>query len=147
MAETDPIPPPESLLIRRARNALGLSPEKIVERMTVGKISSRYWRQIEDGQKVPPDDTYAHMAKAVGLTPKRLEEVGRPEAAAILREINLMEAGDSPDDDKAEAAGFDAVADLPEDPAERMAELRRRLDALNAAAQQLLGEQEHRRSS
>src|SRR5690348_2292814 len=92
MPETDRTPTPDSLLIRRARNALGLSPEKIVGRMTAGKISSRYWRQIEDGQKTAPDDTYAHMAKAVGLTPDRLEEVGRPEAAAILREIEIADA-------------------------------------------------------
>jgi transcriptional regulator with XRE-family HTH domain len=98
MAETEALPSPESLLIRRARSALGLSPEKIVERMGVtARISSRYWRQIEDGQKIAPDDTYAHMANAVGLTPERLEEVGRPEAAEILREIDRMAGADRTD--------------------------------------------------
>lgn len=144
----EPDLPPESVLIRRARSAQGLSPERIVKRLTRISMSGRNWRQIEDGRNVP-DETLAHMARAVGLTPERLEEVGRPEAAAILREINRMEADDSTaDGNEAELAGFNAAADLPDDPAERMAELRRRLDALTEAAQRLLGgEQEERRTS
>jgi hypothetical protein len=34
-----------------------------------------------------PAGTLAHMASAVGITPGRLEEAGRSDAAAVLREI------------------------------------------------------------
>lgn len=78
--------PAEARLIRRARQALGLSPERIVERLTRVKMSGRNWRQIEDG-RAAPDETIAHMAHAVGITPARLAETGRTEAAEILRAI------------------------------------------------------------
>src|SRR5690242_5612167 len=82
--------PAEALLIRRARQALGLSPERIVERLTRVKMSSRNWRLIEDG-RTAPDDTIAHMAHAAEVDPDRLAEA-RPEAAEILREIQRQEA-------------------------------------------------------
>lgn len=86
-------PPAEAILIRRARKATGLSPERIVERLTRIKMSSRNWRQIEDG-RFAPDETLAHMAHAVHVTPERLAETGREEAAAILRAIEEQVAAE-----------------------------------------------------
>jgi hypothetical protein len=77
--------PAEVLLIRRARQALGLSPEKIVKNLTRITMSSRNWRLIEDGRSAP-DETIAHMAYVVAIDADQLAE-SRPEAAEILREI------------------------------------------------------------
>lgn len=90
----EPQPPPEAVLIRLARQARGLSPEDAAA-LTPIRLRGGRWRQIEKGyeRKVPPkpvrapDLTLAHMARAVGLTPERLTEAGRAEAAEILREI------------------------------------------------------------
>lgn len=93
-----PKPPPEADLIRLARQARGLSPEEAAERTPV-RIKGFRWRQIEKGWKgqpgasdrvKAPDKTLAHMAHTVGLTSARLAE-HRPEAAAILREIELQQ--------------------------------------------------------
>lgn len=89
-------------LIRRARLARGLSPDEAAERTPI-RIKGFRWRQIEDGRKRksdppgsdhPPDKTVAHMAYTVGITPARLAEF-RPEAAEILREIQIQRAGES----------------------------------------------------
>ncbi|WP_340382242.1 hypothetical protein U5640_36190 [Streptomyces sp. SS7] len=87
-------PPAEAVLIRVARQARGLSPEEAAALLPI-RLSGARWRQIENGyeRRNPPkpvrapDKTLAHMAHAVGVTPERLEEAGRPEAAEILREI------------------------------------------------------------
>lgn len=92
-------PPQEGVLIRLARQARGLSPEAAAE-LTPVQIKGGRWRQIESGyeRKVPPKRAYAppltlaHMAHTVGVTPDRLEEAGRSDAAEILREI-LREEG------------------------------------------------------
>ena len=92
-------PPPEADLIRVARLARGLSPEKAAE-LTPIRLGGARWRHIERGyepKKPPkpvraPDKTLAHMARVVGVTPERLEEVGRSGAAEILREIARQEA-------------------------------------------------------
>lgn len=84
--------PGEAILIRRARKALGLSPERIVERLTLTKMSSRNWRLIEDGRAAPPE-TIAHMAYVARVDPDQLAEL-HPEAAAILREIIRQQGGD-----------------------------------------------------
>lgn len=92
-------PPAEGVLIRLARQARGLTPEAAAE-LTPIPIKGGRWRQIESGyeRKNPPkrayapDLTLAHMAHAVGVTPERLEEAQRPEAADILREILRGEA-------------------------------------------------------
>lgn len=93
-------PPPEAVLIRRAREARGLSPAEAAARLSI-RLGPRRWRQLEDGyesrggRKVAAGDKQlAHMAHAVGLTPERLEEAGRPDAAAILREIAVMAVSD-----------------------------------------------------
>jgi transcriptional regulator with XRE-family HTH domain len=90
-----PPPPPEAALIHLVRDAAGL---KIPGVAHLAGISPARWSQIENGYEsrrghVKPVTaravTLAHMAAAVGLSPERLEtEGGRPDAAAILREIH-----------------------------------------------------------
>lgn len=93
-----PKPPPEAELIRLARQARGLSPEEAADRTPV-RIKGFRWRQIEKGWKGKPgesekvrapDKTVAHMAHTVGVSSARLAE-HRPEAAAILREIEIQD--------------------------------------------------------
>jgi hypothetical protein len=91
-------PPAEASLIRVARQARGLSPEAAAARVSIRLGGSR-WREIEKGYKgasrasvKAPDLTLAHMARAVGVSPERLTEVGREEAAVILKEILRQEA-------------------------------------------------------
>jgi len=95
-----PKPPPEADLIRLARQARGLSPEEAAERTPV-RIKGFRWRQIEKGYKgkvgesdrvQAPATTLAHMAFTVGVTPSRLTEAGREDAAKILREIQIQSA-------------------------------------------------------
>ncbi|WP_262059741.1 helix-turn-helix domain-containing protein [Streptomyces sp. STR69] len=97
-ASAQPSPPAEAALIRLAREAAGLSPESAAARMAMRFGGSR-WRQIERGYRTDtgkgveaPAPTLAQMARAVGLTAARLEGV-RPDAAKILREIELQEGG------------------------------------------------------
>jgi hypothetical protein len=93
-----PKPPPEGELIRLARQARGLSIEEAAE-MTPVRIGRFRWRQIETGFKGKigasarvhaPDKTLAHMAHTVGVLSARLAKF-RPEAAAILREIEIQD--------------------------------------------------------
>lgn len=96
-------PPPEADLIRVARLARGLSPEKAAELAPI-RLGGARWRHIERGyepKKPPlrvraPDKTLAHMAHVVGVSPERLDEVDRGLAAEILREIIRKEAEASP---------------------------------------------------
>lgn len=95
-----PEPQPEGVLIRRARLARGLSLESAAARLTDmndGRpFSGSRWSQLETGYRyvngVPivqrmTDARLAQMAYIVGLDPGQLEEVGRVEAAHILREL------------------------------------------------------------
>lgn len=60
-------------------------------------IGEARWRQIVNGYSSPGSGTYmpviapaatlARMAAAVGVTPEQLEEVGRGDAAEILRDL------------------------------------------------------------
>lgn len=94
--ETPASPPPEARLIRQAREAKGISAAKAAE-STRGVVSAVYWRDVERGtgsrrgEKVSvrgSDTVIAHMARAVGLAPERLErESTRSGAAGILKEI------------------------------------------------------------
>lgn len=91
---TDQIPPPpEAVLIRRAREAKALSPESAAALMLI-KFSGSRWRQIEAGYRkdirrpvTGKPEIIAHMADTVGVAPDRLAEAGREDAAEILREI------------------------------------------------------------
>ncbi|MER6532980.1 helix-turn-helix transcriptional regulator [Streptomyces sp900105755] len=89
-----PEPPPEAVLIRRARQARGMTRAQAAERSGVVKASR--WGQIENGYVMkagvpvptkPGDMQLAHMARTVGVSPERLDEVGSQAAAEILREI------------------------------------------------------------
>lgn len=93
-----PEPPPEAVLIRRARQARGLTRAEAAERSSVVKASR--WGQIENGYLMKAgvpvetragDMPLAHMARTVGLSPERLEDAGRTDAAEILREIQEQE--------------------------------------------------------
>lgn len=92
-------PPPEADLIRVARLARGMSPEKAADQTPI-RLGGARWRHIERGYepKRPPkrvrapDKTLAHMAFVVGVSPERLAEAGRDLAADVLREIIRQEA-------------------------------------------------------
>lgn len=136
-------PPPEAQLIRRHREALGISPEVAAGKLKI-KLSGRRWRQIEAGEETQGGKpveatagTLAHMASVVGVQPDQLVELGQDEAAEILRVIN-REA------DREEAvADRGPLAGLPVDPDARLAELTRRLQE-NARSQQALLEEMER---
>jgi transcriptional regulator with XRE-family HTH domain len=90
-------PPAEAVLIRRAREARGLSPEQAAQRLKI-KLSGRRWRQLEEGREHSTgkpaemgDAQLAHMAHDVGVTAEQLTGIGRHEAAEILREIQRQE--------------------------------------------------------
>jgi len=84
--------PPEAALIEQRRGALGLS---IADAAKAANISESRWRQITKGfQQATPDTripvtaparTLVRMARAVGATADQLDEVGRSDAADILR--------------------------------------------------------------
>lgn len=95
-----PAPQPEGVLIRRARMARGLSLEGAAARMAEmadgQTFSASRWSQLETGYRFvngqpivqrAKDERLAQMAYIVGLDPVQLEEAGRVEAAAILREL------------------------------------------------------------
>ncbi|WP_405930357.1 helix-turn-helix domain-containing protein [Streptomyces sp. NBC_00827] len=93
-------PPAAATLIRLARQARGLSPE-VAAQLTPIRLGGSRWREIEKGYKGSksarqgvhaPDLTLAHMAHTVGVSPERLDEAGRGDAAEILREILRQEA-------------------------------------------------------
>ncbi|MGP4093033.1 hypothetical protein [Nonomuraea sp. KM90] len=94
--------PPEGRLIRVARKARGLTVKKAVdlvrERAPDIRLGESRWYHIEGGTEgkdkivIAPEDTLAHMAHVVGLTPDRLTEVGREDAAEVLEEIIRQEA-------------------------------------------------------
>src|SRR5580700_9701840 len=87
-------PPPEAVLIRLVRQAAGITVDAAAARAGISKAR---WTQVETGREkrkdgyhpaVAPAGTLARMARAVpGVTPERLEEAGRPDAAEVLREI------------------------------------------------------------
>ena len=98
---TKPSPPPEAVLIRLAREAARI---KAPVAAKAAGISPARWSQVETGYETrlgivkpvrAPGGTLAHMANAVGVTAERLEEAGRPDAAAVLREIQRQPAPDS----------------------------------------------------
>lgn len=94
-ATEPPPPPPEAVLVRRAREARGISPEVAAARTPI-RLGGNRWRQIENGyERLTPavklvkanPKTLAHMATVVGLDPTQLIEAGREDAAAIQHEI------------------------------------------------------------
>lgn len=85
---------PEGALIRLARKAAHVT---VPDAARSAGISKARWTQVESGRESrngtervvnAKADTIAHMARAVGLPPERLESEGeRPDAAEVLREI------------------------------------------------------------
>jgi hypothetical protein len=82
--------PPYGELIEQARGDAGLSKREAARR---AGISDAWWRYVTEGRQgdtpVPGTaGTVAAMARAVGLSPERLEEEGqRKDAAAALRKM------------------------------------------------------------
>lgn len=82
--------PPHGELIEKARDDAGLSKREAARR---AGISDAWWRYVTEGRQgetpVPGTaDTVAAMARAVGLSPERLEEEGqRKDAADVLRDM------------------------------------------------------------
>jgi|GEM_PF-2491052 len=141
-----PKPPPEADLIRLARQARGLSTDEAADRTPI-RIKGFRWRQIESGYKgkvgaservKAPSKTLAHMAYTVGVTPSRLTEAGRDDAAQILREIQIQNAERTvslPDpldnlDAERQRIILDMLAQLP--PADRGPALRRLAERVEA---------------
>ncbi|CAL9347910.1 hypothetical protein SUDANB1_00401 [Streptomyces sp. enrichment culture] len=140
-----PKPPPEADLIRLARQARGLSPEEAADRTPI-RIKGFRWRQIEKGwkgkpgasdQAKAPAKTLAHMAHTVGVASARLAE-HRPDAAAILREIEIqqVERSDALPDPLARLTSerqriiMDMIAELPaKDRAPALRRLAERVEA------------------
>lgn len=107
MSPDQPAPTPEGTLIRRLRESRipRLSMREAADRIG---MSEENWGHVERGYQptgkgrpprrvVPPDATLAAMASAVGATPERLEDIGRHDAADLLREMLRSAAGQSPD--------------------------------------------------
>lgn len=111
-------PPPEAVLIRRAREARNLSPAEAALKTGI-RLGDRRWRQIEDGNEGrgkplrATDKTLAHMAAAVSLEPGQLIEVDRVEAGEILREILRVEAKARPAEAEVERSYPDFVGQDP----------------------------------
>lgn len=97
MTEQDPGPPPGMDLVQIARKARNLSPERAAKLMPYD-FSGSSWRQNEAGYRGrartpvrPRPEVVAAMARAVGVTADRIQE-RNPQAAAVLREMELQEA-------------------------------------------------------
>jgi transcriptional regulator with XRE-family HTH domain len=130
-----PEPPPEAVLIGRARQACGLTMSEAAARCHVVKASR--WGQIENGYVMKGGERaptragamqLAHMARVVGLSPDRLGEVQRQDAAEILREILHQEtekAGEYPDPTDADECAVWSL-DLPEETLRQFIDILRR---------------------
>ncbi|MBB2909288.1 transcriptional regulator with XRE-family HTH domain [Streptosporangium becharense] len=113
--------PPEADLIRLARKARGMTAKEAADRTPI-RLSESRWYHIERGWesktkpvKAPPN-TLAHMARVVGVSPERLAEAGREDAAEILREILRLEQQepaslDAPDDTSSAVDVMDVQTD------------------------------------
>lgn len=99
-----PAPPPEAVLMRRARLAKGMSVEVAAQRvaeLSGQRFSASRWSQLESGYRMSAgsplpqsaqDGRLAQMAYVVGVSPSQLVEVHRGEAAEILKEMNRQRA-------------------------------------------------------
>ena len=99
---TRPAPPPWGALITGALRTAGLSAREAARR---AGISEGRWRQITSGYQVVsagvyapvrgPAATLARMASVAGVTPARLEQAGRADAAAILAASSATDASEA----------------------------------------------------
>lgn len=104
-----PAPPAEGQLIKRAREARGLSLEEASRRCVDqfgGRMSATRWSQLESGYRMrggqpqperASDARLAHMAYVVRSAPNQLADIGKDEAADILQEI-IRQSGPGEDD-------------------------------------------------
>jgi transcriptional regulator with XRE-family HTH domain len=100
-----PEPPPEAPLIRLVRLASRLTSAQAAAKAGISKAR---WSQVENGSEKraglwypvsATDGLLAKMADAIGLTPCRLADAGREDAAAILREMNSRGSPDGTDEE------------------------------------------------
>lgn len=98
MTEEPPPAPPEGKLLRAALADLPFSQREAARRAT---LSESRWRQIVSGYeskkgiKIPvvgPHGTVARMAHAVGVRPEQLQDAGRDDAAASLRDLEAAQS-------------------------------------------------------
>ena len=128
MHQETPPPPAEARLIRLAREATGMTAGEAAK-STNGLVSAVYWRDVERGhgtrrgERVPTRASarlLAHMARAVRVSPERLEGEGeRPDAAGVLREMLREDPSPRPpfdEDDEGEPQGDEAWVLFPDDP-------------------------------
>lgn len=93
MSNPDTPQPPEGATLEAARRRLGISQNEAARR---AGISGTRWRQIVKGRQTGAQagpvtgsaTTVARMASAVGLSAEDLEEVGRADAAEVLRRMD-----------------------------------------------------------
>jgi hypothetical protein len=111
-------PPPEAVLVRRAREASGLGYDAAADKLKI-RLTGRRWRQLEEGREhsggkaaTMSDVVLAHMAYVVNVSPEQLEGVGRAESAEILREIQRQ--------DQQRAEGSRLTTEVPTDELERL---------------------------
>lgn len=93
-----PEPPPDAVLLRTVREAAGISTTEAARRAGISPVRLT---QVENGYETRSGQvrpvraragTYAHVARAVGISADRLEDEGvRPDAVGILREIERQE--------------------------------------------------------
>jgi hypothetical protein len=99
-----PAPPPEALLIRTAREAVGMTATQAAA-ATQGAVSATYWRDVERGYggrrgkraaARASARLLAAMAHITRVTPDQLAKVKREDAARVLTEILRREGGSDP---------------------------------------------------
>src|ERR1700724_3412021 len=63
-----------------------------ISKARLSQIENGYERRAAGYRPVRGrDDTIAHLADAVGVSPERLERAGRPDAARVLREMRRQD--------------------------------------------------------
>jgi len=110
-ADERPSQTPEGALLAEAQQQ---SPYSQREAAELAGMSENHWRAITKGYRTvsagvyapvrAPAATIARMARAVGVTPERLEEKGRTDAAGELRGLPPLDVAASSEPTTAELA-------------------------------------------
>lgn len=142
--ETPGDPPPEGQVIEEAREKRRLSQNKAAEQ---AGLSGTRWRQIVTGVasggkgiQIPVHgraETVARMAQVVGVAPEQLAEVGRDDAAEVLR--TLAATPEEPNRDLAEQLA-ERLRWIEEDNARRQRENEERIRRLEDEVRRLGGQ-------
>lgn len=88
-----PEPPPEATLLRLARMASGIRTPVAaaaagISKARLSQIENGYEKRAGQYRSVSGSDAViAHLAAVSGVTPRELDEAGRPVAASVLRII------------------------------------------------------------